>query len=739
MRGSPRVVIGAILFNHASEFREALESILAQTFEDFAIVLVDDQSTDETPAIAREYEALDPRVSYVVNDRRLGMVANSVRAFELAREKYPDAEYFAWASDHDVWHPRWLQQLVETLDTWPEVVLAYPLNRRIGRAGEVLARKPWAFDTFGIADPWTRVTRSIRHMSAGNMVYGLYRVELLARAGVYRHILVPDRLLMTELAIYGQFKQVPQVLWFRRWYGRIFSLGRQRANFFPGRRPLYMYAPWWIAHGVSLFATFAIDGRGLPAVSRVAGGVIAMRYLAFSGLFHLWQSLRAVRQDLLERAEVVRPYERHARLVWREIRRRGAWDWTRSHVKPYIGWKAQRKAAARMKKGLRNLAFQAVRRPGLAMIRGVRRIPLVRNRVIPSLLKQELDQIPAAPVVAEVNREMAKIRKHTVPIIIGPWLSEVGYELLYWIPFLNWAVKAYGLQQRRLIVISRGGAKPWYQHLGAEYIDVFDLYGVDEYRRKNEERWAELGHQKQSEISGMDRELIARATQKLGLREPVDLLHPSLMYRLLRFYWFEKAGVGLLTKHTDYRRLAPVDTVRWSRDLPAEYVAARFYFRPSFPDTPENRRFAADVIRALSREVPVVLLNTGFNVDDHEDLQVPGGMGIHRVDHLMTPARNLEVQTEIISRARAFVGTYGGLAYLGPYYGVPSIGFYANETELVPVHLDVGWRLGRAMNAPVATVDARAADLLRLVLGIGSRRSPVEDAPMAVGGSVLNK
>ena len=724
----PRVVIGAILFNHATEFREALESILAQTCEDFAIVLVDDGSTDDTPAIAREYEALDSRVTYVLNPERLGMVANSVRAFDLAREKYPDAEYFAWASDHDLWHPRWLQQLVETLDAHPEVVLTYPLNRRIGSKGEVLARKPWAFDTFGITEPWTRVTKSIRHMSAGNMVYGLYRVDVLARAGVYRHILVPDRLLMTELAIYGQFKQVPQVLWFRRWYGRIFSLGRQRANFFPNGRPLYMYAPWWVAHGVSLFWTFAVDGRGLPAVSRTAGGVLAVRYLAFSGLFHLWQSMRAVRQDLLERAEVVRPYERRVRLAWREIRRRGAWDWTWSHLKPYIGLKAQRKAAARMKKGLKNLVFQSVRRPGLALIRGLRRIPLVRNRVIPSLLKQELDQIPAAPVVAEVNRELTRIRKRTTPIIIGPWLSEVGYELLYWIPFLNWAIKAHGLEQRRLIVISRGGAKPWYQHLNAEYIDVFDLFGVEEYRRKNEQRWVELGHQKQSEISGMDRELIAKATAKLGLRETPDVLHPSLMYRLLRFYWFEKAGVGLLTKHTDYRRLAPIDTVRWTKDLPAEYVAVRFYFRPSFPDTPDNRRFAADVVRAISRDVPVVLLNTGFNIDDHEDLQVPGGMGIHRVDHLMTPERNLEVQTEIISRARAFVGTYGGLAYLGPYYGVPSVGFYANETELVPVHLDVGWRLGRAMHAPVSTIDARSADMLRLALGGASTDTPLARA-----------
>jgi len=542
-------------------------------------------------------------------------------------------------------------------------------------------------------------------------------VDVLARAGVYRHILVPDRLLMTELAIYGQFKQVPQVLWFRRWYGRIFSLGRQRANFFPGRRPLYMYAPWWMAHGVSLFWTFAVEARGVPGVSRVWGGVLALRYLLFSGLFHGWQSMRAVRQDLLERAEVLRPYDRHVRMMSREIRRRGVSDWTWSHAKPYIGWKAQRKAAARMKKGVKHLAVQAVRGPGLALIRGLRRIPFVRQRVIPSLLKQELDQIPAAPVVAEVNRELTKIRKHTAPVIIGPWLSEVGYELLYWIPFLNWAIKAHGLEHRRLIVISRGGARPWYQHLNAEYVDVFDLYGVDEYRAKNEQRWAELGHQKQSEVSSMDRELIAKVTATLGLREAPDLLHPSLMYRLLRFYWFEKAGVGLLTKHTDYRRLATIETVRWTRDLPEDYVAARFYFRPSFPDTPENRRFATDAIRAISREVPVVLLNTGFNVDDHQDLQVPGGMGIYRVDHLMTPERNLEVQTEIISRARAFVGTYGGLAYLGPYYGVPSIGFYSNETELVPVHLDVGWRLGRAMNAPVATIDARSADLLRLALG----------------------
>lgn len=706
----PRVLIGSPLFNHAGDFREAIESILAQTYSDFALVLVDDCSTDETPDIAREYVELDPRVTYLRNAERLGLVDNCRRVFDVAREMHPDAPYFAWASDHDLWHPRWLQELIDTLDRHPEVVLAYPLNRRIGPAGEVLARKPWAFDTFGLTDSWTRLSLSIRKMSAGNMVYGLYRVPLLARAGVYRRVLVPDRLLMTELAVYGQFKQVPQVLWFRRWYGRIFSLGRQRKSFFPAGRPLYMWAPWWVSHGVSLFWTFAVQKQGLPNVSPAAGAVLGLKYLAFSGLFHLWQSLRAIRIDLLERAGRLRPVERRLRLMGREIARRGVVDWTGSHMKPYVGAKVRRRVMSRVKKGVKQVAFEAVRRPGLAFLRMLRAIPVVRTRVVPSLLKQELDQIPAAPIVAAMNRELAHLRRSSGPVIIGPWISEVGFELLYWIPFLNWALK--GLESRRLIVVSRGGARLWYQHLNVEYVDVFDLFSVEEYRARNEERWSDGGNQKQFEVTEMEREIVARATRTLGLEGAVSLVHPSLMYKLLRFYWYEKAGVGLLTKHTDYRRLSIGDG-RVPGHLPKDYVAVRFYFRPSFPDTPDNRHFAADVIRSLSRDVPVVLLNTGLSLDDHEDLQVPGGMGVHHVEDLMTPHQNLDVQTRIIAGARAFVGTYGGLAYLGPFYGVPAVGFYSNESELVPAHLDVGWRLGRTMGAPLAALDARNTGLLR--------------------------
>jgi hypothetical protein len=199
------------------------------------------------------------------------------------------------------------------------------------------------------------------------------------------------------------------------------------------------------------------------------------------------------------------------------------------------------------------------------------------------------------------------------------------------------------------------------------------------------------------------------------------------MYKLLRFFWFEKASVRLLTEHADYRRMTSETDPDVMEGLPREYVAVRFYFRPSFPDTPENRRFAIDVIRSISRDIPVVLLNTGLALDDHEDVDVANNKNVYRVDHLMTPQRNLEVQTVIISEARAFVGSYGGLAYLGPFYGVPSVGFYSAESELIPAHLDVGWRLGKTMGAPLTALHVSSAGVLRMLLGLSGPAA--ESAP----------
>lgn len=276
MSSSPRVVIGVPLYNRAEYLPSALGSLLSQTYRDFALVLIDDCSTDATAEIVQNYLESDIPVTFRVNPQRLGMIENWCGVFRLGRQLYPEAEYFAWGSDHDLWDPHWLAELVSELDRYPDVVLAYPYVVRITAEGEVF-RGPFRFQTLGDPSALSRLARTCFRMSAGNMVYGVFRAGVLERASMLRPVLLPDRLLLAESSLYGQFRQVPEVLWQRR-FGGLFSFDRQRASFFPNGVPAYARLPWWLLHICSLVRALAVEGSGRPIISRGRGLAYALAY-----------------------------------------------------------------------------------------------------------------------------------------------------------------------------------------------------------------------------------------------------------------------------------------------------------------------------------------------------------------------------------------------------------------------------------------------------------------------------
>ena len=265
---SPRTVLAMPAFNRPDSLAETLESILGQTRTDFALVIVDDTPTAETDAIIARYRQIDPRISYERNPKRLGMVKNWRKCFQRASEVHPGSEYFAWVSDHDSWHPRWLERLAAELDGNPDAVLAYP--RTLKSHADAGARVTGTFDTVGMTDPVERVRRAAERMFAGDMVYGLFRAGALAAAGVFRPVLMPDRQVLLGLAALGEFRQVPDVLWYRE-AARTFSVERQRASFFTGSAPLHTYLPYYVQHFGLLVWDFALCGRGGSGVGRMAG------------------------------------------------------------------------------------------------------------------------------------------------------------------------------------------------------------------------------------------------------------------------------------------------------------------------------------------------------------------------------------------------------------------------------------------------------------------------------------
>jgi glycosyltransferase involved in cell wall biosynthesis len=276
----PLVGIGVTLRNRAEYLQEALDSLLAQSYPHVQFVLVDDGSTDQTETIARAYAARDSRVRYVRFPERRGMVAAWQTVFEEASRN--GAMYFAWGSDHDRWHPKWLETLVATLEAQPDVMVAYPLAQRMNPKGEEQAKPGRQFETAGIADRgerWKLFNRS-DSVAAGDMVYGLMRASAVRDAGIFREVLCPDRLLMAELTLRGQIRQVPEVLWYRRQF-ETGSVERQRSTLFaPGTRPPSAWTAPWYLHAQSLWANYVRQAHPAVPMPRAEARRLVVTYAA---------------------------------------------------------------------------------------------------------------------------------------------------------------------------------------------------------------------------------------------------------------------------------------------------------------------------------------------------------------------------------------------------------------------------------------------------------------------------
>ena len=257
-----------------------------------------------------------------------------------------------------------------------------------------------------------------------------------------------------------------------------------------------------------------------------------------------------------------------------------------------------------------------------------------------------------------IRRRIERLARSDRPVLVGPWAGEVGFELLYWVPFVTWALREAAVAPERIVVVSRGGPASWYAHLGGRYVDVLSCITPDEFRSRTE------AQKKQHDVGSLDREITRRVIATERLERPV-LLHPGLMYRLFRPFWEQEATVHRVEDYARFERVRATANPALAGRLPADYVAVRFYFGSQFPDTPGNRAFAESTIRGLAASTDVVMLSPGFRVDDHRDFTPDMSSRIHRVDDLMTPERNLDVQTAVIAGARAFVGTVRRLCLSG--------------------------------------------------------------------------
>jgi glycosyltransferase involved in cell wall biosynthesis len=208
----PRVSIGLPIYNAENYLEEAVDSILAQTYRDFELIISDNASTDRTQEICLKYAQSDPRVRYYRNEKNLGAAPNYNRVFQLAQ-----GEYFKWANHDDNLAPEFLARCVEVLDRDEEVVLCMSKTTLIDAQGKYIRDIEYEKTIeANLPNPAQRFQNFLLFNMSASFLFSLNRTNAMKRTLLHGNFTSADLAFLAELGLYGRFQVVPVYLFFRR-------------------------------------------------------------------------------------------------------------------------------------------------------------------------------------------------------------------------------------------------------------------------------------------------------------------------------------------------------------------------------------------------------------------------------------------------------------------------------------------------------------------------------------------
>jgi glycosyltransferase involved in cell wall biosynthesis len=202
------VTIGLPVLNGARTLRRSIDSLLAQTHRDFRLVIADNASTDDTPAIIADYAARDPRVTVI---RRPETVSPIENFGDLVRRA--TTPFFMFATDDDIWRPGFVAATLAALRADPAASLCVSRIRFLDGDAE----GDYSTGTAAISGtPVERIDRYLRQIGENGRYYGLHRTPALA-AGFALVEPMPafDWLALVPSVLAGHHLELPETLLLR--------------------------------------------------------------------------------------------------------------------------------------------------------------------------------------------------------------------------------------------------------------------------------------------------------------------------------------------------------------------------------------------------------------------------------------------------------------------------------------------------------------------------------------------
>ena len=208
--------INLFAHNAACTVAAAIDSVLAQTWPDWRLTLIDDGSTDGTAEILRAYADADARICLKRNRCNTGAAGAFTRGFTIG-----DADYVMPKSADDLIAPDFVETLMHVLHTHPDCAMVHAAALSFEGAGNVRFVYPAEHCLHAVGgDPVARAGSVMRAYTSAPSFWGIYRRDAVDRLAPIAYRAGWDHVLLAELALYGDIRHVPDVLYWRRGTGR---------------------------------------------------------------------------------------------------------------------------------------------------------------------------------------------------------------------------------------------------------------------------------------------------------------------------------------------------------------------------------------------------------------------------------------------------------------------------------------------------------------------------------------
>lgn len=208
----PLVSIGLTVHNQSPYLKKTIESLLAQSYRKFELLIADNASDDGSSDICDHYGRQDDRIRFFRNDYNVGKLSNLDLVLKSSRGRF-----FLWASGHDVFHPDYLSSLVNAFnDNDASVVYCYPGTVLIDHLDRTLSSAPDpSIDTRGmsVADGFRSV---IRNFKLGNTQSGLFRTSAIKKVWQPYFNRGSEHILAAQLSLVGDIVHIENKLFFKR-------------------------------------------------------------------------------------------------------------------------------------------------------------------------------------------------------------------------------------------------------------------------------------------------------------------------------------------------------------------------------------------------------------------------------------------------------------------------------------------------------------------------------------------